>query len=216
MQRSGAKASPQVGRGRWCGCMLWRQRQAPRSTRGLCQARQLGPTEKETRPTRSRVVYAQYYTRSPAFWHGVAACRIRELVGNEVPRFKLSPEVAASPSCHLSTQCSCCLAGRRVDQSDGHMCARPLDWEPQVGIVRNDQGCIDYAAEDVQEQVRSDVDIAALLFPVGDRNHEAGISNCLSCSVLDHYGPVRRDQLWSSLGVPYCQRRAFAAQLRRG
>jgi hypothetical protein len=63
------------------------------------------------------------------------------------------------------------IAGR-VDDADGDAAPGLLDREPQVAVVRDHEGGVDLAAEDVQEEVRGEVDFGAFLFAVRAGHHE--------------------------------------------
>jgi len=166
----------------------------------------LVPKKKKTRPTRSRVVYTQQCTSSPALRHGVTLGRIRELMTAEVMRRKLPPEVPSHSNGGRCAKRSSRLAGRRVYQPERHVFTRSLDREPQVRVVGDDQGCLDVAAKYVQQQVRRHIDVAALFLPVGDRDHEPRVGDCRTRPVLNHDGPAGRDQSRSAIGLLHSKR----------
>lgn len=65
-----------------------------------------------------------------------------------------------------------------------------MRWGRQVAVVRNHHGSIHHLGENIDEQVRGDIDIRALLFPAGDGCHEPCVRNVLLISVLHHHGPL--------------------------
>lgn len=162
--------------------------------------------KEKTRLTRSRVVYEGDYTSSPIFWFGVASSRISKLMTGEVGRDEILPKVSAD-SCSL---CSAERAGDlprgRIDQADWYTFARLLHRQHQVRVVGDDQDGIDSTEKYVQQQVRRHVDVASLLFPVRDRDHEPRIPHLRSSGVLHHYGPVWRDQARPACRPLYGQR----------
>ena len=128
--------------------------------------------KKKTRPTRSRVVYGYEDTRSPVDRCCVTAGRFRELVTAKVGLAELSPEMSADPDIRLGAERASCLRRRRVHQSDWHELACSLNRESQIRVVGDDKGSVDIAAQDVKQQVRCHIYIAALLLPMGYGDHE--------------------------------------------
>jgi hypothetical protein len=164
------------------------------------------------------VVYAPSVTRaglqcfpagSPAGRPAVGADRIGKLVGPQVSGGQASPPVAASALGRISAEISCEVIAGRVDDADGDAAPGLFDGEPQVAVVGDHEGGVDLAAEDVQQEVRGDVDVGALLLAVRVGDHEHRAADRLPGTVLDHHRPGRADQARSAAGILDSQRRSL-------
>jgi len=171
-------------------------------TSAAAGVRLAGPLrKKKTRPARSRVSHDGYRSRSPAFRQRVPSGGIGKLVAGEVVGAELSPEVSANPGLRGCAQSPGGLARREVDQSGRPAFAGLPDGKLQIRVVRDDHGGIDFAEENVQQQMRCDVDVAALLFPVSHGDHEPCVIDGLASTVPDHDWPVGADQPRAAVGI---------------
>jgi hypothetical protein len=142
------------------------------------------------------VVYAHYHTTSPAVGAEMSVGGIRELMAGEVVGLQVPPEVPACPVCWPASQGPGDLPRRRVDNPNWNEFPRLPYRKHEIGVVRDDDGGIHVAAKHVQQQVRRNVDIGALLFPLSDRYQEVGVCDLRPCRVDDRDRPSGSDELW--------------------
>lgn len=69
------------------------------------------------------------------------------------------------------------------------------DRKLQITVVREHHGSVDDTGEDVDQQMRGDVDIRPLLFTVSVRDHERRVRYRVAVGILHHYRPLRVDEL---------------------
>src|SRR5690242_12359731 len=124
----------------------------PGSARGL-------PIHEETRPTRSRVVYASEYIRpSPSWRPAIPAHWVGKLMALQVGRGQFQPPVPPGASRRAAAQVAREVVARRVHDSDGHVTPRLLDREAQVAVVGDDQRAVYGTAEHIEQQMGGDRD----------------------------------------------------------
>jgi len=90
----------------------------------------------------------------------------------EVGGRELVPPVPAGAIGGLASQVGRQGSRRRVDDADGHAEARLLDRVAKVAVVGDDHRGLDPALQQIDEEVGGDVDVRALLLPVGVGDHE--------------------------------------------
>lgn len=128
---------------------------------------------------------------SPSHWARVLARWVRQLMILEVCSGQLPPPVVPSSNCGLSPQSTGELVPGRIDQADRHSLASFLDGEAKIAVVGDHQCAIDCACQNIQKEMRRNVDVRPLLLAVGVRDHKTGIRDLSAVAILDHYGPLR-------------------------
>ena len=107
---------------------------------------------------------------------------------------QLVPPMVSNTNTRLSAQRSRGLVERRVHESDWDTGSCVLNWKPQIAVVGEDHGRVYAAGEDVDQQVRSDVDVGSFLLTIGVRHHEHRVGKLRTCAVLNHDRPLRVDE----------------------
>ncbi len=111
--------------------------------------------------------------------------------GAAVRGLHLVPPAVADAVRVVTGEFACAIAPGGIDEPDRHPSSRERDRVSQVTVVGDHYGCVQCAGEYVDEQVRGDVDVRALLFSAGDGCHEASIGHVLLGPVLHHQRPLR-------------------------
>ena len=120
---------------------------------------------------------------SPADRSAESAYRGRHLVVREIRSRELVPPVGADSSRGVSVESPRGIALRRVDQPQRHVLTDNVNGHLEVTVIADDDGSVDVAAEDVDQHVTCDVDIAALLFAPCDGGHEGRMGTSDPCAL---------------------------------
>lgn len=132
--------------------------------------------------------------------------RRRHLVPREVCGCELVPPVTTDPGARASVQSPGGISLGRVDESQRNMLSDNINGHLQVAVVAHDDGSVHVPAQNVDEHVTCDVDIAALLFAPRHRCHERRTSDVGPLGVSNHDGPVGLGEDGASAAIGCGQR----------
>ena len=138
---------------------------------------------------------------SPSHGLGQSAdCRGR-LVAREIGGRQLVPPVAANPRARAGVQRPGGIPLGRVDEAQRHLLSDDVNGHFQVTVIAYDDSSVHGAAEDVDEHVTCDIDVAALLFAPRDGGHERRKGDVGPLGVSNHEGPVRLSENGSAAAI---------------
>ncbi len=116
---------------------------------------------------------------------------IGKLVSHEVSGRQLVLPLLGRAAGRPTLQRTSSRSTGRIDDANRNPLACSADRECEIAVVRHDDGRIDVAQQRVNEQVAGDIHVGALLFPIGDGDHEHRVWNIAPGCVLDNDGMAR-------------------------
>jgi hypothetical protein len=99
-----------------------------------------------------------------------------------------------------------------IEATDRHALSRKPEWQLEIAVIRDHDGRIDVATEDVEQQMGGDVHVRALLLAVQMRDDEPRSRDVCAGGLLDLHRPLRRDRLRTTLRIPTREHRRLTRE----